>query len=206
MDQKIPRGVWAIASERTAQDLPGWIDAAGPAAAWSYRRPPRSDRDALEALQTMRQHAPFLAVHGRSDLALLSQADALIAGAQSLPWEVLRHRLLSSGFAPCPALGAAVHNAQEHATACAMEAAFLVLGPVWETPSKRGILPAQGVDKLVALADRGRPVLAVGGIDRPERVAAAHAAGAHGVLVLRAAEDSVLLQELVSAWQEAERA
>lgn len=207
----LPRGLWAVASDLSAHDADTWMQSAAGAAAWTYRRPAQGDRDALACLQKLRAGAAWLAVHGRTDLALLGGADGLIAGTQSLPWDCLaarlrEHRAGLDGASEPPAmeLGAAVHDAQEVEAARRAEASFLILGPIWETPSKRGILEPQGCARLQELAKESLPVLAIGGIDRPDRVQQAHAAGAHGVLVLRAARDPQLFAELLCAWCEAE--
>lgn len=211
MSSLLPRGLWAVASDLSEPDVEAWMQSAAGAAAWTFRRPAGGDQKALACLQQLRANAAWLAVHGRSDLALLSGADALIAGAQSLPWDCLAARLQERRAAiaiGCPdraiRLGAAVHDAREVDSARQAQAGFLVFGPIWQTPSKRGILEPQGCDRLRALATQGLPVLAIGGIDRPERVQEAHAAGAHGVMVLRAAQDPQLFAELVSAWRESE--
>lgn len=200
-----------MASERTSHDIDAWMQTAADAAAWTFRRPACADREALECLQSMRAKSRFLYVHGRSDLALLSRAQGLIAGSHSLPWAGLaarlreRHAAMSSSESSSPiALGAAVHNAQEIDAARRAQASFLVLGPIWQTPSKRGILEPQGCKPLRALAANPLPVIAIGGIDRPERVQQAHAAGAHAVMVLRAAQDRQRLDDLLGAWREAE--
>jgi thiamine-phosphate pyrophosphorylase len=209
MKPSLPRGLWAVASELSLHEADAWMRGAEGAAAWTLRRPAGGDRDALACLRQLRERAAWLAVHGRSDLALLGAADGLIAGAQSLPWGYLAERLrdrqaaLSQfGAQPSIQLGAAVHDAHQVEAAGRAQASFLVLGPIWQTPSKRGILEPQGCDRLRALVAQGLPVLAIGGIDRPERVQQAHAAGAHGVMVLRAAQDPQLFAELLCAWRE----
>jgi len=209
MKARLPRGLWAVASDLSARDADAWMQSAAGAAAWTFRRPTGGDAAALQCLRRLRSHAAWLAVHGRSDLAVLAQADGLIAGVQSLPWECLAGRLHEHRNKPDAAshnlqLGAAVHDQQEIEAARRALADFLVLGPIWETPSKRGILEPKGCGALQTLAAQGVPVLAIGGFDRPERVLQAHAAGAHAVLVLRAAQDAQRFQELVSSWREAE--
>lgn len=209
MKPSVPRGLWAVASELSERDAPAWMQSAAGAAAWTFRRPPSGDREALVCLRQLREHAAWLAVHGRSDLALLGNADGLIAGVQSLPWDCLAGRVLEPGSTQSTdqrvmQLGASVHDSEQMNAARRAQASFLVLGPIWETPSKRGILQPQGCERLRALAAQGLPVLAIGGLDCPERVQQAHAAGAHGVMVLRAARDARLFAELVCAWREAE--
>jgi thiamine monophosphate synthase len=192
-----PRGVWAVASGLAgAADARAWAEGAAAAAAWSFRLPSGDERAALAALRELRPASPWLAVHARSDWAALARADAVIGGARSLPLDALagearRHRLV---------LGRSTHRPAEVAEAAAAGAAFVLYGPVWDTPAKRGILAPRGLDGLRAACALGLPVVAIGGIERAEQVAACHAAGAHGAAVLRAARDPVLLAELAAAW------
>ena len=65
-------------------------------------------------------------------------------------------------------------------------ASFIVFGPVYDTPSKRGYGPPQGLaalHRIAAVADR--PVIAIGGIT-PARVGEVLGAGAAGVAVISA--------------------
>ena len=73
-------------------------------------------------------------------------------------------------------------------------AELIQLGPIFETPGKG---PPLGVGVLGFETDA--MLVAVGGIDAPERARAASAAGADAVAVIRAAHDPVLFGELVSA-------
>ncbi len=76
----------------------------------------------------------------------------------------------------------ALIGVSRHASGADVAGADLVqLGPIFDTPGKG---PALGV---AALAGWPIPVIAVGGIDSPERAAAARTAGAAGVAVIRAA-------------------
>jgi thiamine monophosphate synthase len=61
-----------------------------------------------------------------------------------------------------------------------------VLGPIWPTPAKLAYGPPLGLAALTAAARGPLPVVAVGGIDGPERAHRARSAGATGVAVIRA--------------------
>jgi len=64
-------------------------------------------------------------------------------------------------------------------------AAFAVLGPIRDTPSKRAYGPPLGLDVLRAASTRGVPLLAIGGLavgDVPQ----INAAGACGLACIRA--------------------
>ena len=71
------------------------------------------------------------------------------------------------------------------------------LGPIFATPGKG---PPLGVESLAI--GPARRLVAVGGIDSPERARAAIAAGADAIAVIRAAHDPVLFGELVAACTE----
>ncbi len=74
------------------------------------------------------------------------------------------------------------------------------LGPIWPTPSKPGAIP---LGEAVLASRRGRALLvAVGGIDTPERAQLATAAGADAVAVIRAAWSGASLAPFVAAASE----
>ena len=81
---------------------------------------------------------------------------------------------------------------------------YVTLSPVYPTPTKPGYGPPLGPAGLARLVARSPvPVFALGGVDRPDRVAACRAAGATGVAVLgavmRAADPAGRVAELVAA-------
>jgi thiamine-phosphate pyrophosphorylase len=123
----------------------------------------------------------LLIVNDRVDVALAVGADAVQRTATSLSVRdmiaVADKRLH---------IGASVHALQEAIDAESQGADWVVFGPVYDTPSKRAYGPAQGLERLEAVARAvGVPVIAIGGIT-PERVAEVRAAGAAGVAVISA--------------------
>ena len=121
----------------------------------------------------------WLALHDRVHLAP-GRAQAVHLGFRSLAPRTAR-ALLATCDAAC-AIGLSSH-ADDDAARWA-EADHLVHGPVRPTPSKEGWKEPIGFDGLAdACARASRPVLAIGGM-RPDDVAPALAAGAHGVAVL----------------------
>ncbi len=129
---------------------------------------------------TRRRGARFL-VNDRADIALAVEADGVQRTRESLPVEALR-----AVGGPLFLIGASVHSREEAVEAAARGADFLVFGPVWDTPSKRGYGPPQGLDALAAVAAASRvPVLAIGGLT-PARAVEALDAGAAGVAVISA--------------------
>lgn len=78
-----------------------------------------------------------------------------------------------------------VIGVSRHAPDADSGADLIHLGPIWETPSKLG-RPGLGTDVLKAPHGSAK-LVAVGGIDSPERAREAAAAGADAIAVIRAA-------------------
>jgi thiamine-phosphate pyrophosphorylase len=126
-------------------------------------------------------HAARLIVNDRIDVALAVGADGVQRTATSLAVDELvaiaDKRL---------AVGASVHSRAEAEAAERAGAAWVVFGPVFDTPSKRAYGPPQGLGRLEEVARAvAVPVIAIGGIT-PARVEDVLAAGAHGVAVISA--------------------
>jgi len=184
MGMEPPRGIWAIASGLAdLEEASLWAEAAAPAVAWSFRLPACGERAALGMARFLRRRTSYFAVHARADWALLSDADAVIAGARSLPPGILAQR-----FPELP-VAASCHALDEIDAAAARGAPFVFFGPIWDTPSKQGILAPRGLEELRAACERSIPVIALGGILEPEQAEACREVGAHGVAVLRAARN-----------------
>lgn len=192
MTAEIPSGVWAVANGIECHaDLEQWMRAADWANVWTFRNPRMSERAIQSSLRCMKSRSPWLAVHRRLDWAINVEANAFIMGHSSLPWSRIRIQMESMREASgreleCPLLGASVHNRKE--IDCAIDAGvdFLVYGPVWETPSKAGILKARGLAELSKACDVGLPLVAIGGINSRERIRTCLEVGAHATAVLRA--------------------
>jgi thiamine-phosphate pyrophosphorylase len=123
----------------------------------------------------------LLIVNDRVDVALAVGADAVQRASTSLPVKDIRG--LVGGQLK---IGASVHSLPEAIEAEIHGADWVVFGPVYDTPSKRGFGPPQGLDKLGRVAATVRiPVIAIGGIT-PERVPEVRRAGAQGVAVISA--------------------
>jgi thiamine-phosphate pyrophosphorylase len=128
-----------------------------------------------------RRHRARLLVNDRADVALAAEADGVQRAHDSLPVAVLREV-----GGPRFLIGASVHSVAEAKAAAHEGADFLVFGPVYDTPSKRGYGPPQGLDALGRVAGEvPSPVLAIGGITAG-RVREVLAAGAAGVAVISA--------------------
>lgn len=100
-------------------------------------------------------------------------------------------------------VGVSTHSVAEVERAAAQGASFVTFGPVFETPSKRGMGEPTGTGRLAEAARHAdpMPVYALGGIDLGT-ADAARANGAHGVAVIRAvlaaADPAVASRELLA--------
>jgi len=121
-----------------------------------------------------------IVINDRLDVALAAGANGVHLGGQSAPPEVVR-RHVDSDFL----VGASCHSMEEALQAEAGGADYILLGPVFDTPSKRRYGPPLGLNKLAEVASRIRiPVLALGGIS-VERVRPCLEAGATGIAGIR---------------------
>jgi thiamine-phosphate pyrophosphorylase len=130
------------------------------------------ERVARVAREITRRHGMRLVINDRVDVALAVGADGVHLPERGLGVADAR-KLIGM-------VGASTHSPADAAARLAEGADYVVLGPIWETPGKG---PALGPEALAGLPPA---VLALGGVDGPERARAARAAGAHGVAVLRA--------------------
>jgi thiamine-phosphate pyrophosphorylase len=126
----------------------------------------------------------LLLVNDRVDVALAAGADGVHLPAASFPTAVARALL-----GPDAWIGRSTHAAHEAERAAAEGADYVVLGPIFATPSKAAYGPALGIDALAAAARGSHPIVAIGGVDATN-AADTHAAGAHGVAVIRAILDA----------------
>ncbi len=120
---------------------------------------------------------------------------ARIANAHGVHLPETGLALADARLAGATRIGCSRHSA---ADALAADCELVQLGPIFATPGKG---PPLGAEAL-AIATRAT-LVAVGGIDSPERAAAAIAAGADAIAVIRAAHDPGLFAELVAACTEA---
>lgn len=100
-------------------------------------------------------------------------------------------------------VGRSCHSAAEVARLTSED--YLTVSPVFASVSKPGYGPPLGMSGLSDLCRRAapRPVLALGGVETPERAAACLAAGAAGVAVMgavmRAADPAAVVREMCQA-------
>lgn len=120
-------------------------------------------------------------INDRTDLALALDADGVHLRADSMPVAVAR-RLLG----PDRLIGVSAHSTDDVIRAESDGADFAVLGPIYETPSKRQYGEPIGLHALEAVGRHCRiPVFAIGGVT-VARVEEVRKAGAYGVAVVSA--------------------
>ena len=113
-----------------------------------------------------------LLVNGRADIAAVSGADGVHLSFAELPMSAVRERLPQLQI-----VGVSCHNEQEVAEAAAAGVDYLLLGPVFETPSKPGAAPL-GVERFGKICrNTSIKVFALGGVNRANAAECVCAAG-----------------------------
>jgi thiamine-phosphate pyrophosphorylase len=148
--------------------------------------------EALSATREQGMGGARVVVNDRVDVALAGGADGAHLAAHSMPVQVVR-RFVPRAFV----IGVSCHSLGEAMAAESGGADYLVLGPVFETPSKLGYGPPLGLEELRNVASRIRiPVLALGGIT-VDRIRPCLEAGASGIAGIRIFQDCESAQERV---------
>lgn len=120
-----------------------------------------------------------LIINDRVDVALAVEADGVHLGWQSLPFPVVRRLVGSERL-----IGVSTHNRQEALQAQEYGADYITFGPIFDTPSKAGLLKPTGVEEIQKLKKEiNIPVVALGGING-ENVEAVLNGGADGIAVI----------------------
>ncbi len=131
-------------------------------------------------------------VNDRLDVALAVGADGVHLGTRSMPAQVVR-RMVPQNFL----VGVSCHSLHEALEAESAGADYLLLGPIFETPSKLAYGPPLGLEKLREVAARVKtPVFALGGLS-VNRVKACLEAGATGIAGIAVFQESPSLMERV---------
>jgi thiamine-phosphate pyrophosphorylase len=150
------------------ENLAGVLDllAGAPELSVELREPPAVDRVLLARAREARARlGPSVAlyVHRRFDIALAAGAAGVHLPANGLPLTQVRANT-PRGFR----IGVSTHSAPEAEEAISNGADLVVIGPVFDTPSKRAFGPPLGPGALAALPRReshGCEVYAIGGVD-----------------------------------------
>ena len=135
---------------------------------------------AREIRRVTRASGTKLFINGRIDIALEVDADGVPLPADGLPVKAAR-RIVGTKF-----LGASCHSVQEVCSAERDGADYVLLGPIYSTPSKAGYGSPLGLSVLEKACREARiPVFALGGI-RTDRFKPVFDAGAFGVAMISA--------------------
>jgi len=136
---------------------------------------------ALALRGVTRTAGALLVVNDRPDVAAAVGADGVHLGQDDVPVAVARAVL-----GPGRWVGVSTHDLDEAAAALRDGADYLGVGPIYDTTSKVGALPARGLALLAAVRRlTDRPLVAIGGIT-PETAAEVRAAGADAVAMIGA--------------------
>ncbi len=144
------------------------------------------------ALQGAQGTKTKIVVNDRLDVALAFGAHGVHLGAHSIPAQAVRAQVAKKFL-----VGVSCHSIQQAVAAEAAHADYVVLGPIFETPSKLPYGPPLGLAKLKEVTARAKiPVLALGGIT-VERVKPCLEAGAAGVAGIRVFQECESVRERV---------
>jgi thiamine-phosphate pyrophosphorylase len=134
---------------------------------------------ARELSELTRPSGANLVINDRIDIALVLGIRAVHLPVRGASPSVARQLLGNNAL-----IGSSVHSADEAIQAEAAGADFVVLGPLFDTPTKRAFGPPIGLEELQRARGRcGIPLFGIGGIT-PERVGEVQRAGAQGVAVV----------------------
>ena len=129
----------------------------------------------------IKRHQGKVLVNDRIDLAMVLDADGVHLRSDSLPLPLARRMLGNEKL-----IGISTHSIREVRYAEKKGADFVVLGPIFETPSKRMYGPPLGLHALETACRASRlPIFAIGGIN-PKHVASVMSSGAYGIAVISA--------------------
>jgi thiamine-phosphate pyrophosphorylase len=147
-----------------------------------------SDEEIVRAGRELRElchaHGALFLINDRPDLAVACDADGVHVGQDDMPVDEARGIVGSDRI-----VGTSTHSPPQVDAAEAADVDYYAVGPVFETPTKAG-RPGTGWDLIAYAAGRAtKPWFAIGGIDG-ETAAAAVAAGAERVVVVRAIRDA----------------
>jgi thiamine-phosphate pyrophosphorylase len=184
-----------IALVEEALTLKAGARGAGPAPNAALRPKAAFGRRAIQPYPAGKEYGrggACVVVNDRVDVALAGGADGVHLAGHSMPVEVVRR------IAPRPfVIGVSCHSLGEAMAAESGGADYLVLGPVFETPSKLGYGPPLGLEKLRNITSQiSIPVLALGGIT-VQRLRPCLEAGAAGIAGIRIFQDCESVQERV---------
>lgn len=128
-----------------------------------------------------RRYGVRLLINDRIDVALAVGADGVHLPVDSFAPADARRLLGASAL-----VGASIHSVEQARAAAAGGADFVVVGPVFDTPSKRAFGAPLGLEALVQVTQAVTvPVYAIGGLT-VDRVQSVRQRGACGIAVIAA--------------------
>ncbi len=133
----------------------------------------------LDCCAALRARGVLLVVNDRADVAAAAGAGGVHLGQGDLPPAAVR-RLVGPGIVIGRSCGTEDEVAQALADPAVDE---IAVGPVFPTPIKPGV-PAVGLELVRRSAGRGKPLTAIGGIDR-DNLEAVLGAGADWASMIR---------------------
>ena len=159
------------------------LTAAGPAIQIRERDLSAGDLVSLvrEVQTVTAPHRSQLLINDRIDVALGLEGVGVHLRSNSLPVRIARKLLGAERL-----LGVSVHTSEEAVRAESQGADYVILGPIYETPSKQAFGPPLGIhtlEKVCRLVDI--PIIGIGGVTAA-RASEMLGAGAFGVAVIRA--------------------
>jgi thiamine-phosphate pyrophosphorylase len=152
---------------------------------------------AKSAVAVTQRSQTRIVINDRLDVAMAAGAHGVHLGGESAPPEAVR-RPVDKDFL----VGVSCHSLDESLKAEAGGADYILLGPIFDTPSKRRYGPPLGLSKLSEVTKRIRiPVLALGGIT-VERVKLCIEACATGIAAIRLFQECPSLTDRVRELRE----
>ncbi len=131
-------------------------------------------------------------VNDRLDVALAGNASGIHLGTRSMPAKAVRH-CVPQGFQ----IGVSCHSLEEALAAQSSGADYILLGPIFDTPSKAQYGPPLGIAKLAEVTQSVKiPIFALGGIT-VGRVHVCLENGAAGVAAVRMFQDCECLDDRI---------
>jgi thiamine-phosphate pyrophosphorylase len=153
---------------------------------------------AREVREVTRRAGALFFINDRVDVAMAAGADGVHLPAAGLPARDVR------GLWPEGITGRSAHAPSEVDAAAASGADFVLLGPIYDTPSKRSFGAPLGIDAMAQAAAAPIPVYALGGVGAA-RVAELRRAGAAGIAVIRAvaeaSDPAEAVRAMLLAWE-----
>ena len=145
------------------------------------KHPTGSGRFLVLADDIARIAAPFGAqviVNDRADICRMAKCAGVHVGQEDLPAEDVRHIVGAEAI-----VGLSTHDRAQVDAALRTSATYIAVGPIYETATKMTGYGARGLDLVGYAANRGKPVVAIGGITL-ERAPEVLRAGASAVAVI----------------------